>query len=681
MADAFPISGQIDPKAFPFLLIDLHRHGATGSLKVDGPSYQKALYFRGGRDPLRVVQRPARPAGRDPDRERQDHAGAARGREHQGGPGQPAGQGPGRHRLREPARAVRGGAARSSASSPTSSPTPPAASSSRTACCPRARSTSSCPPSGWCSPPCAASPTATSCCATSRARRASSRRTRQAASGAARSTTDAGEPAGAARRRSHAQGGGGPHAPRRVRGGEDRLRAAVPGRDRAERTRGSAWCRGRRRRRRHSGLGRGLDPERRARRATVRADRREHRGRAGGARRSSIPDAPRAGAGSPPRSAPAGPSPAGRLHRRLRSFPLRPPPGPAPARAAARRRRPSLPLVSAAGHGRPRHANSAARRPPAAGRRGPGRTGRQPATPPARRRPARTTSRLWTRSSTRRPLEGPLAAVREARSRRRPLGSAVRRAAGPGRRCAGPRAPPDAVLGVRAWSCAAALGGGLWYYLVCAARARRRRRSPGPAARTSATPVRSRAGGGRSTPAARARPPTATTPRQAAAPTAGARRRPRARRLGAARRPGAGPRAACARASSRRPRARLRGARAAAPAGTLQRAAARRLLRRRPCRRRWPPCDSPELFILPVNYKGRDCFRMCWGLYPSGDQATLGAARPCPSTSAWAAPQPRVLPAVRAAAVSARLRLLAAALALRRAGPAAPTPSCSPTAA
>jgi hypothetical protein len=49
MADAFPISGNIDPKAFPFLLTDLHRQGATGSLKVDGPSYQKALYFRAGR--------------------------------------------------------------------------------------------------------------------------------------------------------------------------------------------------------------------------------------------------------------------------------------------------------------------------------------------------------------------------------------------------------------------------------------------------------------------------------------------------------------------------------------------------------------------------------------------------------------------------------------------------------
>ena len=49
MADAFPISGSIDPKAFPYLLMDLHRNGATGSLKVEGPSYQKALYFRTGR--------------------------------------------------------------------------------------------------------------------------------------------------------------------------------------------------------------------------------------------------------------------------------------------------------------------------------------------------------------------------------------------------------------------------------------------------------------------------------------------------------------------------------------------------------------------------------------------------------------------------------------------------------
>jgi len=49
LADAFPLSGQIDPKAFPFVVVQLHRGGATGSLKVEGPSYHKALYFRGGR--------------------------------------------------------------------------------------------------------------------------------------------------------------------------------------------------------------------------------------------------------------------------------------------------------------------------------------------------------------------------------------------------------------------------------------------------------------------------------------------------------------------------------------------------------------------------------------------------------------------------------------------------------
>lgn len=48
MADV-PVSGSIDPATFPFLLAGLHRKGATGSLKVAGPSYQKALYFRSGR--------------------------------------------------------------------------------------------------------------------------------------------------------------------------------------------------------------------------------------------------------------------------------------------------------------------------------------------------------------------------------------------------------------------------------------------------------------------------------------------------------------------------------------------------------------------------------------------------------------------------------------------------------
>jgi hypothetical protein len=49
MAQTSPISGNIDPKAFPFLVADLHKNSATGSLKIDGPSYQKALYFRSGR--------------------------------------------------------------------------------------------------------------------------------------------------------------------------------------------------------------------------------------------------------------------------------------------------------------------------------------------------------------------------------------------------------------------------------------------------------------------------------------------------------------------------------------------------------------------------------------------------------------------------------------------------------
>ncbi len=49
VADSLPTSGPIDPKSFPYLLVDLHRQGATGSLKVDGANHQKALYFRAGR--------------------------------------------------------------------------------------------------------------------------------------------------------------------------------------------------------------------------------------------------------------------------------------------------------------------------------------------------------------------------------------------------------------------------------------------------------------------------------------------------------------------------------------------------------------------------------------------------------------------------------------------------------
>jgi hypothetical protein len=49
MSQTFPVSGNIEPLAFPYLLVDLHRHGATGSLKVTGAMHPKALYFRAGR--------------------------------------------------------------------------------------------------------------------------------------------------------------------------------------------------------------------------------------------------------------------------------------------------------------------------------------------------------------------------------------------------------------------------------------------------------------------------------------------------------------------------------------------------------------------------------------------------------------------------------------------------------
>jgi hypothetical protein len=49
MAEAFPVSGNIEPASFPHLLVDLHRHGATGSLKVTGPVHPKQLFFRAGR--------------------------------------------------------------------------------------------------------------------------------------------------------------------------------------------------------------------------------------------------------------------------------------------------------------------------------------------------------------------------------------------------------------------------------------------------------------------------------------------------------------------------------------------------------------------------------------------------------------------------------------------------------
>jgi hypothetical protein len=49
MAGSFPQSGQIDPSGFPFLIVDLQRTSATGTLTVEGPTHKKQIYFRGGR--------------------------------------------------------------------------------------------------------------------------------------------------------------------------------------------------------------------------------------------------------------------------------------------------------------------------------------------------------------------------------------------------------------------------------------------------------------------------------------------------------------------------------------------------------------------------------------------------------------------------------------------------------
>jgi len=34
---------------------------------------------------------------------------------------------------------------------------------------------------------------------------------------------------------------------------------------------------------------------------------------------------------------------------------------------------------------------------------------------------------------------------------------------------------------------------------------------------------------------------------------------------------------------------------------------------------------GPELFIVPTSYRGRDCLRLCWGIYDD-EAARVGAA-------------------------------------------------------
>jgi septal ring-binding cell division protein DamX len=54
--------------------------------------------------------------------------------------------------------------------------------------------------------------------------------------------------------------------------------------------------------------------------------------------------------------------------------------------------------------------------------------------------------------------------------------------------------------------------------------------------------------------------------------------------------------------------------------------------------------SSPELFIVPVRFQGRDCFRLCWGLYPNSSQAA-SAVRALPEYFRKGGATPRVMSA------------------------------------
>jgi septal ring-binding cell division protein DamX len=54
--------------------------------------------------------------------------------------------------------------------------------------------------------------------------------------------------------------------------------------------------------------------------------------------------------------------------------------------------------------------------------------------------------------------------------------------------------------------------------------------------------------------------------------------------------------------------------------------------------------SSPELFIVPVRFQGRDCYRLCWGLYPSGAEAAT-AVRALPEYFRKGGATPRVMSA------------------------------------
>ena len=55
--------------------------------------------------------------------------------------------------------------------------------------------------------------------------------------------------------------------------------------------------------------------------------------------------------------------------------------------------------------------------------------------------------------------------------------------------------------------------------------------------------------------------------------------------------------------------------------------------------------SDDQLFVLPVNYKGRDCHRICWGVFD--DRATAeAAARSFPDYFRQNGISPRIQPIV-----------------------------------
>ena len=52
---------------------------------------------------------------------------------------------------------------------------------------------------------------------------------------------------------------------------------------------------------------------------------------------------------------------------------------------------------------------------------------------------------------------------------------------------------------------------------------------------------------------------------------------------------------------------------------------------------------APDLYILPVNYKGRPCYRVCWGVYESEMRAD-SAVRTLPEYFRKGGASPRVVP-------------------------------------